>query len=186
MVTYNRSKANLGKQLENLIDMTNNQYRNAGVADIRKIPTPVQITGNNRGRVSGRLLKGEWVDYVGIYYGTTIVFDVKETSSATSFPLANISDHQYDLLQSWHQKGAAAFLVIQFTKKFEEIYILQFYDLEQWWIKAQEGGRKSIPYQFFVDYCRPVKSADGYTLHYLRQVDTVNVIKVKEEGDGNG
>lgn len=169
--TYNRSKANLGKQLENLIDMTNNQYRNSGFADIRKVPTPVQITGNTRGRVSGRLMKGEWVDYVGVYAGRTVVFDAKETSSATSFPLANISDHQYELLKSWHQKGAASFLIVQFTKKFEEIYILQFYALEKWWKQAQEGGRKSIPHKFFVEHCRPVKSECGYVLDYLRRVD---------------
>lgn len=106
---YNRSKANLGKQLELLIDMTNNQYRNKGVADIRKVPTPVQITGNNKGRITGRLLKGEWADYVGVYDGGTVVFDAKETSSATSFPLNNISIHQYELLQSWDQKGAVSF-----------------------------------------------------------------------------
>lgn len=171
MVMYNRSQANRGKQLENLIDMTNNQYRNSGFADIRKVPTPVRIKSNNKGVITGNVTKGEWVDYVGVYAGRSIVFDAKETSLATSFPLKNISDHQYDLLQSWHQKGAVAFLIVQFTKKFEEFYILQFYDLEEWWEKAQEGGRKSIPHQFFVDHCRPIKSGGGYVLDYLRRVD---------------
>lgn len=173
--TYNRSKANLGKQLERLLDMTNNQYRNEGVADIRKVPTPVSIKGNNKGVITGHVTKGEWVDYVGIYDGRAIVFDAKETSSATSFPLVNISDHQYELLQSWHQKGAAAFLIVQFTKKFEEIYILQFADLEEWWKRAQEGGRKSIPHKFFVENCRLVKSEGGFVLDYLRRVDLGNI-----------
>lgn len=137
--TYNRQKANLGRQLERLIDATNNQYRNKGFADIRKIPTPVQIKGNNRGTITGKLLKGEWVDYVGIYAGRAIIFDAKETSSATSFPLSNIPDHQYELLRSWRGKGAVAFIIVQFTKKHEEIYILQFSDLEDWWEQSLEG-----------------------------------------------
>ncbi|MGG0669849.1 Holliday junction resolvase RecU [Lederbergia citrisecunda] len=103
--TYSRSHANRGAVLERLIDMTNNQYRNKGVADIRKVPTPVQITGNKAGKVTGYTQKGEWVDYVGIIESRTIVFDAKETSERTNFPLKNISEHQYELLKSWHQKG---------------------------------------------------------------------------------
>lgn len=172
--TYNRSKANLGKQLERLIDMTNNQYRNKGFADIRKIPTPVQVTSNNRGTITGKLLKGEWVDYVGIYAGRAIIFDAKETSSDTSFPLSNIPDHQYELLYSWRGKGAVAFIIVQFTKKHEEIYIHQFSDLEDWWEQSLEGGRKSIPYKFFVENCSRVKSEDGFVLDYLKRLNLGN------------
>jgi hypothetical protein len=43
--------------------MTNTQYRNKGIAAIRNIPMPVQINGNNRGRVSGYTMKKEWMDY---------------------------------------------------------------------------------------------------------------------------
>lgn len=170
--TYNRSKANLGKQLERLIDMTNNQYRNKGIADVKKIPTPVQITRNNRGTVTGKLLRGEWVDYVGIYNRRAIIFDVKETSSDTAFPLSNIINHQYELLRSWHEKGAAAFLLIQFTKKHEEIYVLQFSDLEKWWEQSLKGGRKSIPHKYFSESCERVKSGNGFVLDYLKSIDS--------------
>lgn len=121
--TYSRSHANRGAVLERLIDMTNNQYRNKGVADIRKVPTPVQITGNKAGKVTSYTQKGEWVDYVGIIESRTIVFDAKETSERTKFPLKNISEHQYELLKSWHQKGAHAFLLVSFTKLDEIKYI---------------------------------------------------------------
>ncbi|MER2171813.1 MAG: hypothetical protein ABS938_14420 [Psychrobacillus psychrodurans] len=40
MIQKNRSYANRGAFLERIIDMANNKYRNAGVADIRKVPTP--------------------------------------------------------------------------------------------------------------------------------------------------
>lgn len=165
--TYSRSHANRGAMLEKLIDMTNQQYRNKGVADIRKIPTPVQITGNNRGRISGFVTKGEWVDYVGVHDGQTIVFDAKETSIKTSFPLDNISEHQFQLLKSWYEKGAQAFLLVSFSK-LDEVYRLPFVLLEIYWEEARRGGRKSIPHSFFFKNCDLVKSEKGYVLHYLK------------------
>lgn len=166
---YSRSHANRGAVLERLVDMTNTQYRNKGVADIRKVPTPVQILKHHGRTVTGYTQKGEWVDYVGISNGRTIVFDAKETSSRTSFPLENISDHQYELLKSWHQKGAQAFLLVSFTK-LDEIYLLPFKLLETYWKDAKKGGRKSIPHTEFTLQCDRVKSDKGYVLHYLKYV----------------
>lgn len=167
--TYSRTHANRGAVLEKLIDMTNKQYRNKGIADIRKIPTPVQIKSNNRGRVTGYTTKGEWVDYVGIHNGKTIVFDAKETSIRTSFPLDNISDHQYTLLKSWYEKGAHSFLIVSF-KKHDEVYLLPFKMLETYWEGAKNGGRKSIPYGEFVVGCERIESDKGYALHYLSKM----------------
>lgn len=166
---YSRSHANRGAVLERLIDMTNKQYFHRGVADIRKVPTPVQITGNNRGRITGHTMKGEWVDYLGISNGRAIVFDAKETASRTSFPLVNISDHQYKLLKSWHEKGAQAFLIVSF-KKLDEIYRLPFKLLDTYWEGARNGGRKSIPYGDFVTDCDLIQSEKGYVLHYLKTI----------------
>lgn len=167
--TYSRSHANRGAVLERLIDMSNKQYSNKGIADIRKIPTPVQIQSNNRGRVTGYVTKGEWVDYAGVWNGRAVVFDAKETSSKTSFPLDNISTHQYELLKSWREKGAKAFLVVAFTKH-NEVYLLTAQLLESYWEAAEKGGRKSIPYKDFIMECELIKSENGYALHYLKHV----------------
>lgn len=167
---YNRTKANLGKQLELLLDMSNNHYRNKGVADIGKVPTPVQITGNKGGGViTGRLERGEWVDYVGICNGRTIIFDAKETG-VKNFPLSNLQDHQYQLLKSYHEKGGIAFLVVSFTKMHEEIYYLPFRLLREHWDVYKAGGKKSIPHSFFVENCDLIKSERGVALHYLKRV----------------
>lgn len=165
--TCSPSHANRGAGLERLIDMTNQQYRNKGVADIRKIPTPVQIQSNRAGKVTGYTMKPEWVDYSGVHDGRAIVFDAKETSSKTSFPLENISEHQYELLKSWHQKGAQSFLLVSFTK-WDEVYLLPFKLLELYWEDARNGGRKSIPYTDMILHCDLVKSEKGYVLHYLK------------------
>lgn len=166
---YSRSHANRGRGFENLIDMTNKQYRNKGFADIRKVPTPVQITGYTRGKVTGYTQSGEWVDYVGIHNGRTIVFDAKETRETTRFPLSNVSEHQYELLKSWHEKGARSFLLVSFTKR-NEIYLLPFDRLQEAWAGYIGDGRKSIPYEDFALNCDLVKSDKGYLLHYLKYV----------------
>lgn len=164
---YSRSHANRGAVLEKLIDMTNQQYRNKEVADIRKVPAPVKIMKQHGKTITGYTQKGEWVDYSGVFDGSAIIFDAKETSNRTSFPLNNISAHQYELLKSWHQKGAQSFLLVSFTK-LDEIYHLPFPLLETYWEDAQKGGRKSIPRQEFVTGCEIVTSDEGYVLHYLK------------------
>lgn len=150
--------------------MTNTQYRNKGVADIRKIPTPVKITSNINGKVSGRVTKGELVDYFGIFEGRAIIFDAKETTTTTSFPLKNIHPHQYEILKSWHGKGAKSFLLVSFTKRQYETYLLPFGMLEQAWKGYIGDGSKSIPYKEFVSQCYQVKSENGYVLHYLKHI----------------
>jgi recombination protein U len=165
-----QSHANRGAGLERLIDMTNTQYRNKGVADIRKIPTPVKITSNNKGKISGHVTKGELVDYFGVKDGRAIVFDAKETNVSTNFPLKNVHEHQFQILKSWHEKGAKSFLLVSFTKRQYETYLLPFEMLEQAWKGYIGDGRKSIPYEDFVSQCDLVKSDRGYVLHYLKSV----------------
>lgn len=166
MAVYkNRSYANRGSTFEMLINMANNKYRNSDIADIRKVPTPVQITKDKGQFVEGRKERPEWVDYAGVYKGQAIAFDAKEISRA-SFPLDNLSEHQYKLLESWHKKGAFSFLLVNLTK-YEEIYLLPFEVLQMCWEGAKTGGPKSIPYKIFKSEGKEVKSKDGYTLHYL-------------------
>lgn len=167
--TYSRSHANRGAKLEMLVDMTHNQLRNAGIADIRKIPTPVQITSAKGKYVTGRLEKATWVDYSGVYQGRAIIFDAKETT-IKNLPLANIAQHQYNLLRSWHKQGAHAFLLVAFWVKGKnepEIYVLPFTHLERAWAVKETGGRKSIPLTFFQEHCQRVTSGSGFVLNYL-------------------
>ncbi|AHN23283.1 Holliday junction resolvase RecU [Lysinibacillus varians] len=168
---YSRSHANRGQLFENLIDMTNNQYRNNNFADIRKVPSPVKILKVTGNKVEGKLESATWVDYSGIYRGKSIVFDAKETKQ-TNFPLSNLTKGQYEFLRSWHLKGAQAFLLICFwikDKNEPEIYLLNFEQLEDAWIAKDNGGAKSIPLQFFRDHCTRIKSGI-YTVHYLEAV----------------
>jgi len=165
MAVKNRSYANRGATFERLVDMANTKYRNAGVADIRKVPTPVQITKSKGRLVEGRKETAEWVDYAGVYKGRAIAFDAKETGE-TSFPLKNLSKHQYKLLESWHKKGAVVFLLVS-MREFDVTYLQTFEVLQTAWEGAKNGSRKSIARETFENECIEVKSKDGYTLHYL-------------------
>ena len=168
MIQKNKSYANRGAFLERIIDMANNKYRNAGVADIRKVPTPFKPLNTKGNRVTGHFEKPTWVDYSGVYKGRAIIFDAKQTS-LTNFPLENLSGHQYRLLESWENKGAVAFLVVYFSK-YDKYFMLPFETLKWSWERAENGGRKSIAYKEFETMAHEVKSKDGYTLHYLEAV----------------
>lgn len=166
-------KGQQGKQLERLVDMTNTQYRNTGRADIRKIPTPTTVIRYERGRIrDGVYTKGEWVDYVGLAAnGRAIAFDAKETRETTRFDLMkNLHMHQYEFLKSWHEKGANTFLIVCFIKRQYETYLLPFEKIDEFYKEATAGGKKSIPYQFFVLNCERVKQESGIVLHYLKGV----------------
>lgn len=162
-----RSHAHRGKGLERLIDMANTKYRNAGIADIRKVPTPVQITQDLGQKIIGRKEKAEWVDYAGILNGRSVVFDAKETAGK-SLPLNNIPLHQFEFLYSYHQKNGIAFLLVYF-KDYDKYYRLPFETLCAAWQTMLNGGRKSIPYKTFEAEAIEVTSSDGYALHYLLQ-----------------
>lgn len=162
------SKSNLGMALESLIDKANKKYRNAKIADIRKVPVKITVTEDYGRMVKGRKETAEWVDYSGVYAGKAILFDAKETSNTSSFPLGNIKDHQYDILKSWHEKGAVTFLIVHFRTQ-DTFYLLPFEVLQRAWEAAERGGRKSIEYKTFEAECKEIKpGADGYTLPYLQ------------------
>ncbi|WP_274520203.1 Holliday junction resolvase RecU [Lysinibacillus parviboronicapiens] len=67
---------------ECLINMANNKHRSKGVANIRKVPTPIQITKDKVRFVIGIKENTGWVVYTGVYNGPAIAFDAKETSIA--------------------------------------------------------------------------------------------------------
>lgn len=161
-------RGQLGKGLETLIDYTNTQYKGKKWADVRKVPTPFQITrtGPRPGEMIGRKQRGEWVDYVGVGQGRVYAFDAKETKKQ-SLPLENLETHQYEFLESWWEQGACTFLIVAFTNKFEEIYLLPFETLQKYWVGMQNGERKSIPYKEFQENCDLIKSDRGVVLDYL-------------------
>ena len=161
------SYANRGKTLEKMIEMTNNIYKQRGMATVQKIPTPVKVLNvKKNGKLTGFYESKSTVDYVGVWNGQAICFDAKETKVETRFDLNNLKDHQYDYMKKWNESNGIAFLIVSFTAKGENYY-LSFDDLSYWW---ETADRKSIPYDSFehlieegktpVDYIQKIKEVE--------------------------
>ena len=161
--------AKKGSKLEMLIDMVNNEYRNADIAVVDKVPPPLKIGKVVGKNVDAYLDKAAWLDYTGVYKGYSLNFDAKETK-VERFPLANLANHQYETMKSWDRHGAVTFLIVAFwlkDKNEPEIYYLAFKQLAQFWERKESGGSKSIPIKYFRDHCIRIECRNGFTLHYL-------------------
>jgi len=159
--------ANRGMSFEHLIERTNQQYAQKGIATIQKVPVPWKVFYDRKTKASRAIPERKsTVDFIGCYNGRAIAFDAKSTRERTRFPLANIEDHQVKFLKQWKQNGGISFILVEFAKK-HEVYLLSIDKLEKWFLAAKNGGRKSIPYEYFLTNCDLVKSKNGILLDYL-------------------
>ena len=80
-----------GSTLEDMINMTNESYREKGLALIQKIPTPItpiNIDQSTRHITLAYFDKQSTVDYIGTVQGIPVCFDAKECA-VTTFPMMN-------------------------------------------------------------------------------------------------
>jgi len=127
---------------------------------------------------TGLIPKQSTVDFVGIYkliidgrsddtnchhlVGQGIAFDAKETLSKTSFPLANIKQHQLLYLEYFKAVGGDAFFLIHFKNMHKDLaFITPVTLIRQYWDGEE---RKSIPYdRFNKDLLIPIDDYLRYT-----------------------
>lgn len=159
--------ANRGMNFEEVINLVNEKYREKGIAFIEKKPTPIKVIRTKpNGHILGCFEKKSSVDYSGICHGRCLYFEAKSTKTRTRFSLANIQDHQIETLMLVRRLGGIAFFLIEFSKH-EEVYILTLEQAIYWLNEAEEGGRKSIPYEYFLTECERVERHKDIPLHYL-------------------
>jgi len=127
--------------LEKIANKINMDLRRDGKALILKIPVPILLTSK------GLVAKASTVDYSGtLLGGLSIDYDAKETKIKTSFPLANIEEHQFIYLKFKYDLGGIAFFLIHFTEVYKDLmFITPIPFIEKYWQDAKTGGRKSIP-----------------------------------------
>lgn len=167
--------SNRGMTLEKDINVTNSFYLNTNRAVIHKKPTPVQIVNVNYPKRSAAVITEAYfkqpstTDYNGIYRNYYIDFEAKETKNKTSFPLANIHEHQVKHMDLIVQHGGISFIIIRFTMH-DETYYLPADTLLAHWHMKKNGGRKSIPYETIAQ--------EGYLIpfQYQARVDFLSVI----------
>lgn len=156
-----------GSTLEQLINITNNSYKDKNLGIIQKIPTP--ITPISIDKEKGLINKAYFdqkstVDYIGVVQGVAICFEAKDTKRQ-SLPIQNIHSHQIDFMYNFQKQQGVSFLIVNFSL-YNETYFLPFDVLKFYWDDSQGDGRKSIPYSAF-DKEYLIYSKDGFLLHYL-------------------
>ena len=147
MATWN-SRGLRGSTLEDMINRTNEKYREGGLALIRKIPTPItpiQIDKLSRHITLAYFDQKSTVDYIGAVQGIPVCFDAKECAVDT-FALQNIHAHQVAFMEDFEKQGGVAFFLIYYTGR-NVFYYLPFLHLKLFWERAQTGGRKSFRYE---------------------------------------
>ena len=144
MGTWN-SRGLRGSTFEELVNRTNEQYREKGLGLIQKIPTPitpVRMDKETRHITLAYFEQKSTIDYIGVVQGIPVCFDAKECSVAT-FPLANIHPHQVDFMVEFERQKGVAFFLLFFSNE-NRYYYLRLSDLLVFWERMQEGGRKSF------------------------------------------
>lgn len=170
---YWNSRGLRGSTLEEFINITNDVYKQKGLAIIQKIPTPitpVKISKDGRNITLAYFDKQSTVDYIGVVQGIAVCFDAKETANK-SLPIQNIHSHQIEFMDDFQKNKGISFLIVHFSQ-YEKTYLLPFDILKKYWNKAKnEDGRKSIPYSEFDDNLL-IENKNGCVLHYLETLNT--------------
>ena len=171
------NKANLGMDLEQMINDSNEYYLVNDKAIIHKKPTPVQIVKVDYPMRSKAVITEAYykipstTDYNGIYKGKYIDFEAKENNNKTAFPLKNIHPHQIEHLRQIVSHGGIGFLIVSWNK-YNEYYYVPFEVVKKFWDNALlNDDRKSIPYQAFKDECYLIHEGYIPRLDYLKIID---------------
>lgn len=159
-----------GSTLEDLINHSNESYREKKLALIQKIPTPItpiNIEKESRHITLAYFDQKSTVDYIGTVQGIPVCFDAKECAVKT-FPLQNVHPHQVQFMKEFEEQGGIAFLILYFTAM-DEIYYLPFRDLYGYWNRMEAGGRKSFTYEE-LDKSWKIGHHRDILVHYLELV----------------
>lgn len=147
MGTWN-SRGLRGSTLEEFLNRTNEKYLEQGLALIQKIPTPitpVKIDKEHRHITLAYFDQRSTVDYIGAVQGIPVCFDAKECHADT-FPLQNLHEHQVEFMREFEKQDGIAFLIIYYSTR-NELYYMPFEEINKFWNRAKEGGRKSVRYE---------------------------------------
>ena len=152
MATWN-SRGLRGSTLEDMINHTNEYYRQKNLALVQKIPTPItpiKIDKDSSQITLAYFEKDSTVDYIGVVQGVT---------------MRNIHEHQIKFMSDFEKQDGVSFLVIMFTGR-NRLYYMRFSELEGFLERAKNGHPNNFKYdELDPDYF--VESKGGALVHYL-------------------
>lgn len=159
-----------GSTLEDLINRSNDSYRERKLALIQKVPTPItpiNIDKESRHITLAYFDQKSTVDYIGAVQGIPVCFDAKECAVNT-FPLQNVHPHQVAFMKDFEEQGGIAFIILSYTH-LDEIYYVPFAELYQFWQRMEQGGRKSFTYDELDKSWKILRQRD-VLVHYLEMI----------------
>ena len=133
MATWN-SRGLRGSLLEEMINMSNEKYRENRLALIQKVPTPItpiNIDKETRHITLAYFDQKSTVDYIGAVQGIPVCFDAKECAVET-FSLQNIHPHQVEFMKDFETQDGIAFFLLYYTSK-DIMYYLRLCELLVFW-----------------------------------------------------
>ncbi len=161
-----------GSTLERMINATNQQYLEAGLALIQKIPTPItpiDIDKKSKHITLAYFNQKSTVDYIGVVQGIPVCFDAKECAGDT-FALHNVHAHQIQFMENFEKQQGIAFLIIYYTNR-DAFYYMPFSDIKRFWDRCEAGGRKSFRFEE-IDQSFEITSHGSFLIPYL---DTIQI-----------
>lgn len=119
-------KSNMGMAFEADVTKSCDFYREKGVSDIYKRPTPIKVVKMSKtkpGMIEEAYFEEKsTTDYVGIYKGRYIDFECKETIH-DEIPYHMIREQQYRHLENIIRLGGIGFFLVSF-KRAQEVYLI--------------------------------------------------------------
>ena len=166
MATWN-SRGLRGSTLEDMINHTNEYYRQKNLALVQKIPTPItpiKIDKDSSQITLAYFEKDSTVDYIGVVQGVPVCFDAKECATDT-FTMRNIHEHQIRFMEDFERQNGVSFLIIMFSGR-NELYYMRFEELKGYLERVQNGHANNFKYNeldpnFFI------RAKGGALVHYL-------------------
>lgn len=141
-----------GSALEELVNRTNEKYKDKGLALIQKIPTPItpiEIDHKTHHITLAYFDQKSTVDYIGAVQGVPVCFDAKESATDT-FNLQNIHDHQVEFMEQFKKQKGIAFFLIYYSKK-DLFYYMPIEEMKVFVDRAKSGGRKSFRFDELIE-----------------------------------
>lgn len=159
-----------GSTLEEIINKTNECYRENGLALIQKIPTPITPVEMNASKqiTLAYFDSKSTVDYIGAVQGIPVCFDAKELQTDT-FPLHNIHEHQIEFMKHFEEQKGISFIIAYYTHR-NAMYYIPFRTVNDFWNRMKEGGRKSFRFDE-IDLNYEIRSKGEYLCHYLETLN---------------
>lgn len=168
MATWN-SRGLRGLVLEEMINLTNEKYREKNLALVQKIPTsikPVRFDKEHRHITLAYFDQKSTVDYIGAVQGIPVCFDAKECATDI-FPIQNIHEHQVKFMSDFEKQGGISFLLIYFSK-LGICYYLRFEKMMEFWDRQRTGKKHFKRNELENEFQVPMKQ--GTFLHYLEAI----------------